>query len=107
MNAREKEALPPEARAAAASTPPAVPQVVAVSAAQAPGVETPFDYGLIGGTPVLAAAPSAAAEASVRAAFEFAFLGAAALCVAAAWAASRIPPLRFDGDSAVSVTPVG
>ena len=63
-------------------------------------------YGLIGTAPVLSGARSAAAEASVRGAFQFAFVGAAVLCVAAAWAASRVPPLRFDGDSAVSVTPV-
>ena len=62
-------------------------------------------YGLIGGAPVLAGVPSAAAEASVRSAFEVAFLAAAALCVAAAWTASRVPTLRFDGDAAVSVTP--
>ena len=62
-------------------------------------------YGLIGAAPVLTGAPSAAAEASVRSAFEFAFLAAAILCVAASWAASRVPALRFEGDSAVSVTP--
>ncbi len=64
-------------------------------------------YGLIGGAPVLAATRSAAAEASVRSAFEFAFFAAAALCLMAAWAASRVPSLRFDGEAAVSVTTVG
>ncbi|MEO8526603.1 MAG: MFS transporter [Caldimonas sp.] len=63
-------------------------------------------YGLIGAAPVLTGARSSAAEASVRSAFEFAFLAAAVLCVAASWAASRVPTLRFEGDSAVSVTPV-
>jgi MFS family permease len=64
-------------------------------------------YGVIGGAPVLAATRSPAAEASVRSAFEFAFYAAAALCVLAAWAASRVPSLRFDGEAAVSVTTVG
>jgi predicted MFS family arabinose efflux permease len=63
-------------------------------------------YGLIGTAPVLNAVRSRAAEASVRNAFEYAFFAAALLCMAAAWAASRVPSLRFDGDSAVSVTPV-
>ncbi|MGZ5249347.1 MAG: MFS transporter [Caldimonas sp.] len=61
-------------------------------------------YGRIGGAEVLAATRTAAAEASVRSAFVLAFVGAAALCAAAAWAASRVPSLRFDGDAAVSVT---
>ena len=59
-------------------------------------------YGLIGGAPVLSGVRSAAADASVRSAFEVAFLAAATLCVAAAWAATRVPSLRFDGDAAVS-----
>ncbi len=63
-------------------------------------------YGLIGSAPVLNAGRSPAAEASVRSAFEFAFFAAALLCTSAAWAASRVPALRFDGDSAVSVTTV-
>ena len=63
-------------------------------------------YGLIGTVPVLNAVRSPAAEASVRNAFEYAFFAAALLCMAAAWAASRVPPLRFEGDSAVSVTAV-
>ncbi len=63
-------------------------------------------YGLIGATPVLNAVRSPASEASVRGAFEVAFGAAAVLCLAAAWAASRLPALRFDGDSASSVTPV-
>jgi EmrB/QacA subfamily drug resistance transporter len=60
-------------------------------------------YGLIGGTPVLSGTPSAAAAAGVRHAFEFAFFAAAGLCVLAAWAASRVPPLRFDKEAAPSV----
>ncbi|MDQ6628637.1 MAG: MFS transporter [Pseudomonadota bacterium] len=59
-------------------------------------------YGLIGGAAVLSDVQSAAAGASVRSAFEIAFLGAAGLCIAAAWAASRVPPLRFEGDAAVA-----
>ncbi len=60
-------------------------------------------YGLIGGAPVLAAARSAAAEASVHRAFEAAFVAAGVLCAAAAFAASRVPALRFDRDVAPSV----
>ena len=59
-------------------------------------------YGLIGAEPVLASARSAMGEARVARAFEFAFLAAAALCLAAAWAASRVPALRFDGEEAVT-----
>ena len=33
---------------------------------------------------------------------QIAFLAAAALCLAAAWAASRVPTLRFDGEQSVS-----
>jgi hypothetical protein len=62
-------------------------------------------YGVIGSTDVLGSAGSATAVASVHEAFRFAFLAAAGLCLAAAWAASRVPPLRFDGDVAASVTP--
>ena len=62
-------------------------------------------YGLIGAAPVLDGARSAAAEATVRHAFEFAFFGAALLCLAASWAASRVPPIRFDRDGAAAAAP--
>ena len=60
-------------------------------------------YGVIGGAPVIAGIRTAAADARIDRAFELAFLGAAALCAAAAWAASRVPALRFDAEQ--SVTP--
>ncbi len=63
-------------------------------------------YGSIGSAPVLSGVRSAAVDGRVARAFEFAFFGAAALCLAAAWAASRVPALRFDGDNAVA-RPVG
>jgi EmrB/QacA subfamily drug resistance transporter len=58
-------------------------------------------YGLIGGAPVIAAARSAAADGRIDRAFQVAFVAAAALCGAAAWAASRVPSLRFDREQAV------
>ena len=64
-------------------------------------------YGLIGGAPVLTGARSAADDARVGHAFEFAFLAAAVLCLAAAWAASRVPTLRFDSENAVTPPSVG
>jgi len=64
-------------------------------------------YGLIGGVPVLTGARSAADDARVGHAFEFAFLAAAVLCLAAAWAASRVPTLRFDSENAVKPPSVG
>jgi len=59
-------------------------------------------YGLIGGAPVIAAARSAAADARIYRAFDTAFFAAAALCLFAAWAASRVPTLRFDGEQTVT-----
>jgi EmrB/QacA subfamily drug resistance transporter len=64
-------------------------------------------YGLIGGSPVLAGVRSAAVDARIDRAFGFAFLGAAVLCLAAAWAASRVPTLTFDGESADTGPSVG
>ena len=61
-------------------------------------------YGLIGGAPVLSAAASAANQGRVARAFEFAFVAAGVLCLLAAWAASRVPSLRFDGDNAAAAT---
>jgi len=63
-------------------------------------------YGLIGGTPALAEAPSALVTARIDRAFEIAFGAAAVLCLAAAWAASRVPSLRFDAEHAVTAAPV-
>ena len=63
-------------------------------------------YGLIGGAPAIAGVHSAAAEARVQRAFEVAFLAAAALCLFAAWAASRVPSLRFDGEQTVTAPAV-
>jgi EmrB/QacA subfamily drug resistance transporter len=63
-------------------------------------------YGLIGTAPVLGAVRSAEVEARIGHAFVFAFLGAGALCLAAAWAASRVPSLRFDREQAVTTPPV-
>lgn len=60
-------------------------------------------YGLIGGAPVLASGGDAASAASVQRAFEAAFVAAAVLCAAAAFAASRVPALRFDKEAAPSV----
>jgi EmrB/QacA subfamily drug resistance transporter len=63
-------------------------------------------YGLIGGAAAIAGVHSAAAEARVQRAFEVAFLAAAALCLFAAWAASRVPSLRFDGEQTVTAPAV-
>ena len=63
-------------------------------------------YGLIGGAPVIAGARSAVADARIGHAFEIAFLAAAALCLVAAWAASRVPVLRFDGEQTVTAPAV-
>jgi hypothetical protein len=63
-------------------------------------------YGLIGGAPVIAGVRSAAADARIDRAFEVAFLAAAALCLLAAWAASRVPTLRFDGEQTVTAPAV-
>jgi len=63
-------------------------------------------YGLIGGAPVIAAIRGAAADARIDRAFQIAFLAAAALCALAAWAASRVPTLRFDGEQAAAAPAV-
>ncbi|HEV7575934.1 MAG TPA: MFS transporter [Caldimonas sp.] len=63
-------------------------------------------YGVIGGSPMLAGARSAAADARITLAFHFGFFAAAALCAAAAWAASRVPTLRFDGEQTVTTPAV-
>ncbi|HEY4956601.1 MAG TPA: hypothetical protein VII31_02230, partial [Caldimonas sp.] len=63
-------------------------------------------YGLIGAAPSIAGARSALADARIFRAFEVAFLTAAALCLAAAWAASRVPALRFDREQAVTTPSV-
>jgi MFS family permease len=63
-------------------------------------------YGLIGGAPVIAGVRSAAADARIDRAFEVAFLAAAALCLLGAWAARRVPTLRFDGEQAVTAPAV-
>ncbi|MEO6895920.1 MAG: MFS transporter [Caldimonas sp.] len=57
-------------------------------------------YGLIGISPKLTAPHSAAVDARISHAFEFAFMAAAALCLAAAWAASRVPALHFEREIA-------
>jgi hypothetical protein len=58
-------------------------------------------FGVIGSAPALGAAP-AAAEPRVAHAFRIAFVAAALLCLLGAWAASRVPALRFDGEQAVT-----
>jgi EmrB/QacA subfamily drug resistance transporter len=63
-------------------------------------------YGLIGGAPVIAGVRSAAADVRIDRAFDIAFLAAAALCLVAAWAASRVPTLRFDGEQTVTAPAV-
>ncbi|HSC62227.1 MAG TPA: MFS transporter [Caldimonas sp.] len=57
-------------------------------------------YGVIGGAPVIAGVHSAADDARIGLAFRIAFLAAAALCAVAAWAATRVPTLRFDREQA-------
>ena len=63
-------------------------------------------YGVIGGAPVMAGVRSAADDARIGLAFRIAFLAAAALCAVAAWAATRVPTLRFDGEQAVTAPAV-
>lgn len=63
-------------------------------------------YGVIGGAPVIAGVRDAAADARIERAFELAFLAAAVLCFAAAWAASRVPTLRFDAEQSVTAPAV-
>ncbi len=55
-------------------------------------------YGLIGSVQDMQALQSPAMQQPVRSAFQVAFVGAAVLCVLAAWAASRVPVLRFDDE---------
>jgi EmrB/QacA subfamily drug resistance transporter len=59
-------------------------------------------YGLIGGAPAFAGARGAAVDPRIEHAFDAAFAAAAALCLVAAWAASRVPPLRFDAEQPVT-----
>ena len=63
-------------------------------------------YGLIGSAPVIGAVRGAAADARIDRAFAVAFLAAASLCALAAWAASRVPALRFDGEQTVTAPAV-
>ena len=63
-------------------------------------------YGVIGGAPGIAAVRTAAEDARVARAFDIAFLAAAGLCLAAAWAASRVPTLRFDREQAAGAPAV-
>ena len=55
---------------------------------------------------MIAGVRSAPAYERIHRAFEVAFLAAAALCLLAAWAASRVPSLRFDGEQAVTAPAV-
>jgi MFS family permease len=59
-------------------------------------------YGLIGGAPAFAGARAPAVDPRIEHAFDAAFAAAAALCLVAAWAASRVPPLRFDAEQPVT-----
>jgi len=63
-------------------------------------------YGLIGGAPVIATARTTVEDARIERAFDIAFLAAAGLCLAAAWAASRVPALRFDREQGVQAPAV-
>ena len=63
-------------------------------------------YGVIGGAPGIAVVRSAAEDARIERAFDIAFLAAAGLCLAAAWAASRVPTLRFDREQPVDAPAV-
>jgi len=63
-------------------------------------------YGLIGSAPVIGGVRGAAADARIDRAFAVAFLAAASLCALAAWAASRVPALRFDGEQTVTAPAV-
>jgi EmrB/QacA subfamily drug resistance transporter len=58
-------------------------------------------FGVIGAAPVHAV-PGAAADPRIGHAFGFAFAAASVLCLLAAWAASRVPPLRFDLEQTVT-----
>jgi MFS family permease len=61
-------------------------------------------FGVIGGAPLHAGAQ--AADERIAHAFRFAFAGAAMLCMLGAWAASRVPALRFDAEHPVTQPPV-
>lgn len=52
-------------------------------------------FGLIGGTQDFAGLQNQQMQGPVHSAFKFAFFAAAGLCVLAAWAAAKVPPLRF------------
>ena len=52
-------------------------------------------FGLIGGSHDFAGLQDPHMQDQVHTAFRFAFFGAAVLCALAAWAASKVPPLRF------------
>jgi EmrB/QacA subfamily drug resistance transporter len=57
-------------------------------------------FGVIGAAPLHPAAP--AADLRIAHAYRFAFVGAALLCLLGAWAASRVPALRFDAEHPVT-----
>ncbi len=57
-------------------------------------------FGVIGGAPLQPAAQ--AVDVRIGHAFRFAFVGAAVLCLLGAWAASRVPALRFDAEHPVT-----
>nr|HET7858271.1 hypothetical protein [Caldimonas sp.] len=57
-------------------------------------------FGVIGAAPLHAG--SHRADLRITHAFRFAFAGAALLSGLAAWAASRVPPLRFDAEQPVT-----
>ncbi len=59
-------------------------------------------YGLIGTAPSAAGVHAVADPARIARAFQVAFVAAAALCLLAAWAASRVPTLRFDREQPVT-----
>jgi MFS family permease len=61
-------------------------------------------FGVIGGAPLHPAAHEAA-DPRIAHAFGFAFIAAALLCVLGAWAASRVPTLRFDAEQTVTPPP--
>jgi MFS family permease len=57
-------------------------------------------FGVIGAAPLHPGAP--AADLRIAHAYRFAFVGAALLCLLGAWAASRVPALRFDAEHPVT-----
>jgi len=64
-------------------------------------------YGLIGGSALLSGARSAADEARVAHAFDIGFVAAGVLCLLAAWAASRVPSLRFEREQPAPTSMTG